>query len=147
MPQLTIVENDSYCADSQAGDPTVTFAMPDRGLLTVREVADAMRVSTMTVYRLIKAGELRAIRVGKHFRIKNGDLVAYLDSRMVGVGEGDDRTVGAGDDDGDMVGREADGDMDVDEPIELGEGGTRAAAHAPRTTGASERGGSSWPGG
>ena len=84
MPQLTIVEDDSYCAPSQVGDPRVTFAMPDRGLLTVREVADAMRVSTMTVYRLIKAGELRAIRVGKHFRIKNGDLVAYLDSRTVG---------------------------------------------------------------
>jgi excisionase family DNA binding protein len=58
--------------------------MPDRGLLTVREVAAAMRVSTMTVYRLIKAGELPAIRVGKHFRIKGADLVAYLDSRVVG---------------------------------------------------------------
>lgn len=62
----------------------MTFAMPDRGLLTVREVAAAMRVSTMTVYRLIKAGELPAIRVGKHFRIKGGDLHAYLDSRIVG---------------------------------------------------------------
>jgi excisionase family DNA binding protein len=71
----------------------VTFAMPDRGLLTVREVAAAMRVSTMTVYRLIKAGELRAIRVGKHFRIKDADLVAYLDSRMVG-GPGDATELG-----------------------------------------------------
>jgi len=62
----------------------VTFAMPERGLLTVREVAAEMRVSTMTVYRLIKAGELPAIRVGKHFRIKGGDLLAYLDSRIVG---------------------------------------------------------------
>ncbi|HMC71487.1 MAG TPA: helix-turn-helix domain-containing protein, partial [Mycobacteriales bacterium] len=35
-------------------------------LLTVREVADAMRVSTMTVYRLIRSGALPAIRVGKH---------------------------------------------------------------------------------
>ena len=33
--------------------------------LTVAEVADIMRVSTMTVYRLIKAGDLRAVRVGK----------------------------------------------------------------------------------
>ncbi|MGH9006009.1 MAG: excisionase family DNA-binding protein, partial [Acidimicrobiia bacterium] len=31
----------------------------------VREVADLMRVSNMTVYRLIKAGDLPAIRVGK----------------------------------------------------------------------------------
>ena len=64
----------------------MTFAMPDRGLLTVREVAAEMRVSTMTVYRLIRAGELPAIRVGKHFRIKGGDLYAYLDSRIVGGG-------------------------------------------------------------
>jgi excisionase family DNA binding protein len=67
----------------------VTFALPDRGLLTVREVAAAMRVSTMTVYRLIKAGEMRAIRVGEHFRIRESDLAAYLDSRVVGSSEGE----------------------------------------------------------
>jgi excisionase family DNA binding protein len=52
-------------------------------LLTVREVADAMRVSTMTVYRLIKGGELPAIRVGKHFRIREHDLSWYLDAQTV----------------------------------------------------------------
>jgi excisionase family DNA binding protein len=61
----------------------VTMFAPD-GLLTVREVAEAMRVSTMTVYRLIKAEELPAIRVGKHFRIRRRDLTGYLDARMVG---------------------------------------------------------------
>ena len=35
------------------------------GLLTVSEVAAAMRVSNMTVYRLIKSGELPAVRVGQ----------------------------------------------------------------------------------
>jgi excisionase family DNA binding protein len=52
-------------------------------LLTVREVAEAMRVSTMTVYRLIKAGDLAAIRVGKHFRIRERDLGEYLDAQTV----------------------------------------------------------------
>ncbi len=42
-----------------------------------------MRVSTMTVYRLIKAGELAAIRVGKHFRIRDADLSEYLDAQTV----------------------------------------------------------------
>ncbi len=46
-----------------------------------------MRVSSMTVYRLINSGDLRAIRVGKHFRIRQRDLDAYLDARVVG-GEG-----------------------------------------------------------
>jgi excisionase family DNA binding protein len=49
-------------------------------LWTVAEVADHMRVSNMTVYRLIKAGDLPAIRVGKNYRIRGTDLDAYLDA-------------------------------------------------------------------
>jgi hypothetical protein len=37
----------------------------------------------MTVYRLIKAGDLPAIRVGKHLRIRSNDVVAFLDARVV----------------------------------------------------------------
>ena len=57
-------------------------AVPD-DLLTPREVAEVMRVSTMTVYRLIKSGELRAIRVGKHLRIRGDDVATFLDDRVV----------------------------------------------------------------
>jgi hypothetical protein len=39
----------------------------------------------MTVYRLIKAGELPAIRVGKHLRIRERDVARYLDDRVVGT--------------------------------------------------------------
>lgn len=46
--------------------------------LTVAEVADALRVSTMTVYRLIKAGDLRAVRVGKSYRLTEDDVDRYL---------------------------------------------------------------------
>jgi excisionase family DNA binding protein len=56
-------------------------------LLTVREVAESMRVSTMTVYRLIRAGSLPAIRVGKHFRIRTRDLEHYLDIQTFGGGD------------------------------------------------------------
>jgi excisionase family DNA binding protein len=48
-------------------------------LLTVHEVAGIMRVSNMTVYRLIRAGELRAARVGRGYRIRESDVDAYLD--------------------------------------------------------------------
>lgn len=37
--------------------------------LTVQEVADTMRVSSMTVYRMVHAGEIPAIRFGRSFRI------------------------------------------------------------------------------
>lgn len=56
-----------------------------RTLLTVAEVARVMRVSNMTVYRLIKLGELPAVRVGKSYRIRQGELDAFLESRSVHV--------------------------------------------------------------
>lgn len=37
--------------------------------LTVQEVADTMRVSSMTVYRMVHAGDIPAIRFGRSFRI------------------------------------------------------------------------------
>jgi excisionase family DNA binding protein len=38
-------------------------------LLTVSEVADMLRVSTMTVYRLVGIGEIPAVRIGRCVRI------------------------------------------------------------------------------
>ena len=58
-------------------------------LLTVSEVAATMRVSNMTVYRLIKSGQLPAIRVGKNFRIRESDVDKYLSERSVKA-EGDE---------------------------------------------------------
>ena len=55
------------------------------GLLTVAEVAATMRVSNMTVYRLIKSGDLPALRVGKNYRIREADVVKYLSERSVQV--------------------------------------------------------------
>ena len=54
-------------------------------LLTVGEVAATMRVSNMTVYRLIKAGQLAAIRVGKNYRIRRSDVDRYLTERAVHI--------------------------------------------------------------
>lgn len=52
-------------------------------LLTAAEVADQLRVSTMTVYRLIKSGELAAVRVGRNYRVRRNDLDDYLESQIV----------------------------------------------------------------
>ena len=54
-------------------------------LLTVGEVAATMRVSNMTVYRLIKSGDLPALRVGKNYRIRESDVEVYLSDRSVQV--------------------------------------------------------------
>lgn len=58
-------------------------------LLTVAEVADVLRVSNMTVYRLIKSGQLAAIRVGKNYRVRQADLTAYLNAGSVHVEQDD----------------------------------------------------------
>ena len=54
--------------------------------LTPAEVAEQLRVSSMTVYRLIKAGELRAARIGKSYRISEEDVDAYLQDRFSDAG-------------------------------------------------------------
>lgn len=46
--------------------------------LTVAEVAAAMRVSKMTVYRLVHGGELPAVQVGRSFRIPEDAVNEYL---------------------------------------------------------------------
>jgi excisionase family DNA binding protein len=55
-------------------------------LLTVAEVADLLRVSSMTVYRLIKAGDLPAVRIGKSFRLREDDVDAFLAGRYTQAG-------------------------------------------------------------
>ena len=52
-------------------------------LLTVAEVASVMRVSRMTVYRLIRRGQLKAIRVGRNYRVRETDLNSYLEAQAV----------------------------------------------------------------
>jgi excisionase family DNA binding protein len=49
--------------------------------LTVNEVADLLRVSRMTVYRLIKEGQLKALRVGRSYRLREDDVDEYLSKR------------------------------------------------------------------
>ena len=50
----------------------------DVQFLTVAEVAEAMRVSKMTVYRLVHAGTLPAVRVGRSFRVPQDAVTEYL---------------------------------------------------------------------
>jgi excisionase family DNA binding protein len=54
--------------------------------LTVNEVADLLRVSSMTIYRLIKDGEMPAVRVGKSYRLREDDIDAYLAKQYTEAG-------------------------------------------------------------
>lgn len=52
--------------------------LSDVKFLTVGEVAAAMRVSKMTVYRLVHGGDLPALRVGRSFRVPEDAVNDYL---------------------------------------------------------------------
>ena len=54
--------------------------------LTVAEVAGMLRVSTMTVYRLIKARELPAVRVGRSYRLAEDDVDRFVGQGFTAAG-------------------------------------------------------------
>ncbi|KAA8970182.1 cell division/environmental response transcriptional regulator [Mycobacterium sp.] len=68
---------DSSSADGQ---------QPRTQFLTVAEVAALMRVSKMTVYRLVHNGELPAVRVGRSFRVHAKAVHDMLESSYFDAG-------------------------------------------------------------
>jgi excisionase family DNA binding protein len=84
--EVDVASEDPVRVEEDVTVPKSRGFVGDR-LLTVAEVAATMRVSNMTVYRLIKSGQLAAIRVGKNYRIRESDVNRYLSDRSVRVQE------------------------------------------------------------
>src|SRR6478609_6450312 len=55
--------------------------MIDETFLTTEEVLAYLQVNLRTVYRLIKAGKIPAVRVGRQWRFRKNDIDAWLDSQ------------------------------------------------------------------
>jgi excisionase family DNA binding protein len=65
--------------------------MNDDGFLTTEEVLEYLQVNLRTVYRLIKAGRIPAVRVGRQWRFRKRDIDAWLETqrpRTVRAGSG-----------------------------------------------------------
>ncbi|GAA2010217.1 helix-turn-helix domain-containing protein [Microbacterium ulmi] len=60
--------------------------LPDVRFLTVAEVAEIMRVSKMTVYRLVHSGELPAVRFGRSYRVPESAVTDALQRPIADVG-------------------------------------------------------------
>ena len=69
----------SQGSDIRAVDPALNAVK----FLTVAEVATVMRVSKMTVYRMVHSGELPAVRVGRSFRVPEQVVHDYLHQAFV----------------------------------------------------------------
>lgn len=80
-------------ADGEVGDASmqkIEVAMSQERFaevrfLTVAEVASIMRVSKMTVYRMVHGGELPAVRVGRSFRVPEDEVQKYLRESYMGT--------------------------------------------------------------
>src|SRR3954453_12620101 len=68
----------AHPAAMPVGRPVVPAPRAAVTLLTVAEVASMMRVSKMTVDRLVHAGELSGVRVGRSFRVPERAVQDYL---------------------------------------------------------------------
>jgi excisionase family DNA binding protein len=55
--------------------------MADEGFMTTEEVLEYLQVNLRTVYRLIKAGRIPAVRVGRQWRFRRRDIDAWLESQ------------------------------------------------------------------
>ena len=55
--------------------------MIDETFLTTEEVLEYLQVNLRTVYRLIKAGKIPAVRVGRQWRFRKRDIDAWLDNQ------------------------------------------------------------------
>jgi excisionase family DNA binding protein len=55
--------------------------MMDEAFLTTEEVLEYLQVNLRTVYRLIKAGKIPAVRVGRQWRFRRRDIDAWLESQ------------------------------------------------------------------
>jgi excisionase family DNA binding protein len=63
-----------------------TGDLSESKFLTIAEVAAMMRVSKMTVYRLVHGGDLPALRVGRSFRVLEEDVNEYLRKSFYNAG-------------------------------------------------------------
>lgn len=54
---------------------------PDLKYRTIEEVAELLGVRYQLIYKLVRAGDLPAIRIGRVYRITDSDLDAYLESK------------------------------------------------------------------
>jgi excisionase family DNA binding protein len=76
----------AYARGAEKGGSVVQPNESRPRFVTVAEVANQLRVSNMTVYRLVQAGQLPAVRVGRSYRIREDDVDKYLSAQYTQAG-------------------------------------------------------------
>jgi len=55
----------------------------DEELLTVQEVARYLRLNPLTIYDYIRAGNLKAVKFGRSYRVVYRDLIEFINNHKV----------------------------------------------------------------
>ena len=78
--RLSTAVASSTASASAAGTarPMATWSLAD--ILTVREVADYLRVPEKTVYQLVRSGKLPAFKAGRHWRVTSEAVGTFIAS-------------------------------------------------------------------
>ena len=64
-------------------------------ILTIREVAEYLKVTERTLYRLAQEAKIPAFKVGASWRFKRVDIDAWIEGQKPGTSRRDDRGEGA----------------------------------------------------
>jgi excisionase family DNA binding protein len=75
-----------WCAVAGRVSQSAGGTLGEMKFLTVAEVASTMRVSKMTVYRLVHGGELAAVQVGRSYRVPEQAVHDYLQAAFIEAG-------------------------------------------------------------
>ena len=63
-------------------------------VMTVREVADYLKVKDRTIYRLVANGDMPGFKVGGSWRFRKAEIDRWTDANAVGPGEENKRMTG-----------------------------------------------------
>ena len=72
---------------SRPDDPVDRAASAALGeILTLSEVAEYLKIPRKTAYKVVKSGDLRAFKAGKHWRVQRAELGAWIARQSTGDG-------------------------------------------------------------
>ena len=74
---MTDTERSALSADAASQEESLA----QQHLMTIKEVADFLRISTISAYSWVRDGKLPAIRIGKEWRVRTRDLDEWLELR------------------------------------------------------------------
>jgi len=80
------MNDESKSAESASGVTPLASNLQAGKFLTVAEVAAILRLSKMSVYRLIHSGQLEAVQFGRSFRVTEKALNTYLEHAYFSAG-------------------------------------------------------------